>query len=70
MHEKISFELGTPSHKKHSTRFDFIQGSLFDALDKPGAVALDEARFKPSFYIPTPFAAKARRIKVTIEIID
>jgi hypothetical protein len=60
---KIMFVMGNPDPKKHSTRFDFVE---FEPV-AGGAPESSLEKFKPSFYIPKPFAASANRIRVTIE---
>jgi hypothetical protein len=66
---KITFTMCDPQDKKHSTRFDSEQvESVVDANGKEyAAPPFDTARFKPSFYIPKPFARNSKRIRVTIE---
>jgi hypothetical protein len=62
MPNKLTFTM-TPhtDQPKHSTRFNF---EAFEAgtTDSP-------EKFKPSFYIPKPFGARAKRIRITIEEI-
>jgi len=61
--EKITFTMGSPDPKKHSTRFDL------DKIESVEGVEVDAAKFKPSFYVPLPVAKAAQKIRVTIEVI-
>lgn len=68
---KITFTM-TPhdGQPKHSTRFDFEAFSDTTHQAEPQGVPIDDIpKFKPSFYIPKPFASLAKRIRVTIEEI-
>lgn len=64
---KITFLMADPEPKKHSTKFDF---SGFEAgaptLPDPIVNGLKRA----SFYIPKPIADGAKKIRVTIEVVD
>jgi len=64
MGQKVTFTVGSPIEKKHSTRFDFL------ALEVREDTALDERTFKPSIYIPKPFAHGAKKVRVTFEVVD
>ena len=56
---KITFTMTRNADQpKHSTRFNF------EAFETG---TIDDNRFKPSFYIPKPFAEHAKRVRVTIE---
>jgi len=59
---KIVFTMNNPDPKKHSTRFDL------DRIETPQETWME--KFKPSFYIPRPFAETAKRIRVTLEVIE
>jgi hypothetical protein len=66
--QQITFTM-TPhaeGQPKHSTRFDFER---LDAAEATG-ILIDQTKFKPSFYIPKPFGAGAKRVRVTIEVVD
>jgi len=65
---KITFTMTRNANQpKHSTRFNFdaFETGTADNPEKRDAVVGD--RFKPSFYIPKPFAEHAKRVRVTIE---
>lgn len=65
MKKKIEFTMGRPQPKKHSVRFDL---EMLEADAVPDDWTADQVRaFKPSFYIPRPFAENATKILVTIE---
>jgi hypothetical protein len=66
MAEKITFVMGSPDPKKHSTRFDFSH-STSNTVDGTDPI---DPKFKPSFYIPKPHFATAKRIRVTIEEVE
>jgi len=67
---KLTFTMGSPDPKKHSTRFDF-EGSAENTETASGQVrALSDPKFKPSFYIPRPYFATAKRVRVTIEEVE
>jgi len=58
----ITFTMHEPDEKKHSIRFNF------EKFENAGDLTSEEQdRFAPSFYIPRPFASKAKKIRVTIE---
>jgi hypothetical protein len=60
---KVVFTMNTPQVKKHSTRFEF---EAFEG----GASAPKWPAFKPSFYMPSPLGASAKRLRVTVEEIE
>ena len=70
---KIIFDmvLRPGEQPKHSSRFDIDrkeQPEVFDGKGEPYvAPPFDLSTFKPSFYIPKPFAQNAKRIRVTLE---
>jgi hypothetical protein len=69
---KVTFVMGEPDAKKHSTRFDFVPGSISpdESETTPGFAATATGKaFKPTFYVPAPFM-DAKRIRVTIESLD
>lgn len=61
----ITFVLYNSDPKKHSTRFDYRRGTLTSA-----GVGQDDAKFNPSFYVPKPYFANAKAVKVTIEEVE
>lgn len=54
---------------KHSTRFNF-SGLDVNATSPTDFPVSAVKTWKPSFYIPKPVAEKAKRIRVTIEVIE
>jgi hypothetical protein len=52
---------------KHSTRFNFER---LGAHVLPAGSTFSEEKFKPSFYIPKPVGEGAKRIRVTIEVVE
>jgi hypothetical protein len=67
--EKIVFTMTEPEQKKHSVRFNFEALSLIDnETDVPDAEF--QKTFKPTFYVPKPFAQNAKRIRVTVEVVE
>lgn len=67
MLKTIAFTMTPHENKpKHSTRFEFEN---FDSTQSQGVAFQELEKFKPSFYIPKPFASRAKRIRVTIEEI-
>ena len=71
MAKKITFLMGTPEAKKHSTRFDLDH---IESIEENGAVAQEAPAwvktFKPSFYVPNPVGQAAKRLRVTIEELE
>jgi hypothetical protein len=68
MSKKLTFLMRDPEPKKHSTRFNFAG---FSDGTEEGILSYEEARaFRPSFYIPKPFAENAPAIRVTIEALE
>lgn len=69
---KLSFTM-TPhaDQPKHSTRFNFEKGQDITPDVADGKVFPKDLdpKFKPSFYIPKPYASNAKRIRVTIEVL-
>lgn len=68
--DRITFTMGTPDEKKHSTRFDFDQIDSSITVPVVGVPIDSLSKFKPSFYIPKPFAVGAKKVRVTIEVVE
>jgi hypothetical protein len=66
---KITFTMHEPDEKKHSVRFNLEKVERVEDQDgkEYATPPFSLSAFRPSFYIPAPFAAKAKRIRVTIE---
>ena len=65
----LTFIMGDPAEKKHSTRFDFV-AAVPDGMGGADGEPLPD-KFKPSFYIPKgTFVDRAKRIRVTIEEVE
>ena len=70
---KITFTMGDPQTKVHSTRFDLDE--VEELIQEEGVPAELKAvawlkAFKPSFYIPKPLGSGVSRLRVTIEEIE
>jgi hypothetical protein len=74
---KVTFLMGDPDPKKHSTKFTFeeidptptvpVEGVSSEAASK----ALTGTGYgSTAFYLPKPLFATAKRIRVTIEEVD
>lgn len=66
MMKKVTFTMAEPDAKKHSTKFDFEGFTPDQAVSDEVAKGMKNA----AFYIPKPFAEGAKRIQVTIEVVE
>jgi hypothetical protein len=63
---KIQFRMGQPQAKVHSTRFDYVPGSLSDEEGNPITAPWSKA-FKPSFYLPRPVGEDSPHVTIIID---
>lgn len=68
MSEKAVFVLGQPTRKKHSVQFTMIELESSDGWKPENATT--PSGWRPTFYLPRPFAENARKVRVTLETID
>ena len=69
--DKITFTMDLHSRKVHSNRFDFREFTTLENQPEPQAISFTGLeKFKPNFYIPHPFGQSAKRVRVTIEVVE